>query len=97
MPVLASCTEPLAPDVVDMRGLWLARTGAVGHIERIEQCGNRTVVRDPDETDLQAAPKPGPALTGGTGGGTRTHNLRGRNPSLYPVELRPRGRAKIAP
>lgn len=44
MPVLAACTEPLADGVVDMRGLWLAETGAVGHVERIEQCGDRTVV-----------------------------------------------------
>lgn len=44
MPVLADCGEPLAPGVVDMRGLWLAHTGAVGHVERIEQCGNRTIV-----------------------------------------------------
>lgn len=44
MPVLEGCTEPLASDATDMRGLWLAYTGAVGHLERIEQCGNRTVV-----------------------------------------------------
>ena len=44
MPVLAECTEPLAPDAVDMRGLWLAHTGRVGHLERIEQCGDRTIV-----------------------------------------------------
>ena len=44
MPVLAECGEPLAEGVVDMRGLWLAHTGLVGHVERIEQCGNRTVV-----------------------------------------------------
>jgi len=44
MPILASCSEPLAPDAVDMRGLWQAYTGLVGHVERIEQCGNRTVV-----------------------------------------------------
>ncbi len=44
LPVLAGCTEPLADDVVDMRGLWLAETGAVGHVERIEQCGDRTVI-----------------------------------------------------
>lgn len=44
MPVLEGCTEPLAPDATDMRGLWLAYTGAAGHLERIEQCGNRTVV-----------------------------------------------------
>lgn len=44
MPVLAECREPLADDAVDMRGLWLAQSGLPGHIERIEQCGNRTVV-----------------------------------------------------
>ncbi len=44
MPVLSECTEPLAEDVVDMRGLWLAVAGKPGHLERIEQCGNRTVV-----------------------------------------------------
>ena len=44
MPVLAECTEPLVPDAVDMRGLWLAHAGWVGHVERIEQCGDRTVV-----------------------------------------------------
>ena len=27
-----------------MRGLWLAESGVIGHIERIEQCGNRMVV-----------------------------------------------------
>lgn len=43
-PILAGCTEPLADGVVDMRGLWLAEAGAVGHVERIEQCGDRTVV-----------------------------------------------------
>ena len=40
MPILAACTEPLAEGVVDMRGLWQG----VGHLERIEQCGNRVVV-----------------------------------------------------
>jgi hypothetical protein len=44
MPILADCGEALADDVVDMRGLWEAYTGLVGHVERIEQCGNRTVV-----------------------------------------------------
>jgi hypothetical protein len=44
MPVLADCGEPLAEGVVDMRGLWLAHTGLIGHVERIEQCGNRIVV-----------------------------------------------------
>ena len=27
-----------------MRGLWLGVSGRVGHLERIEQCGNRVVV-----------------------------------------------------
>ena len=44
MPVLSACTEPLADGVVDMRGLWLGVSGRVGHLERIEQCGNRVVV-----------------------------------------------------
>lgn len=44
MPILAECTEPLAEGVVDMRGLWLGVSGRVGHLERIEQCGNRVVV-----------------------------------------------------
>ena len=44
MPILAQCTEPLAEGVVDMRGLWLGVSGRVGHLERIEQCGNRVVV-----------------------------------------------------
>ena len=44
MPILADCTEPLAEGVVDMRGLWLGISGRVGHLERVEQCGNRVVV-----------------------------------------------------
>lgn len=44
MPILAACTEPLAEGVVDMRGLWHGVSGRVGHLERIEQCGNRVVV-----------------------------------------------------
>ena len=44
LPILAECTEPLAPGVVDMRGLWRGISGRVGHLERIEQCGNRVVV-----------------------------------------------------
>jgi hypothetical protein len=44
-PVLNSCTEPLAPGVSDLRGLWETVTGpACGHVERIEQCGNRVVI-----------------------------------------------------
>ena len=44
MPILEGCTERLAEDATDMRGLWLAYTGLEGHLERIEQCGNRTIV-----------------------------------------------------
>ena len=44
LPILAECTEPLAPGVVDMRGLWRGFLGRIGHLERIEQCGNRVVV-----------------------------------------------------
>lgn len=44
MPVLAECTEPLGPGVADLRGLWRAHSGLEGHVERIEQCGDRVVV-----------------------------------------------------
>jgi len=44
LPILAACTEPLAPGVVDLRGLWRSVTEGVDHVERIEQCGNRTVI-----------------------------------------------------
>lgn len=47
-PILADCTEPLAQGADDIRGLWVAVEGGVnpklGHVERIEQCGSRTVV-----------------------------------------------------
>ncbi len=54
-PVLAACTEPLAPGAPDLRGLWQAtaveRDGQPltdhalnKHVERIEQAGNRVVV-----------------------------------------------------
>lgn len=54
-PVLAGCTEPLAPDAPDLRGVWQAhsveRDGRPvqnhplnHHVERIEQCGDRVVV-----------------------------------------------------
>ena len=50
--VLAECTEPLAPGVSDMRGLWKACSVEVNgepiddlsHIERVEQGGNRVVI-----------------------------------------------------
>jgi hypothetical protein len=45
LPILAECTEPLAEGAQDLRGLWLGAAGArIGHVERIEQCGARTVV-----------------------------------------------------
>jgi hypothetical protein len=45
LPILAECTEPLAPGAADIRGLWIAVEGGhVGHVERIEQCGRRTIV-----------------------------------------------------
>lgn len=55
-PVLDDCVEPLADGAPDMRGLWRAvrvdwkREPApdpdpmVGHIERIEQCGDRVCI-----------------------------------------------------
>ncbi len=45
LPVLAECAEPLAEGAADIRGLWLGVAGDhIGHVERIEQCGRRTVV-----------------------------------------------------
>ncbi len=43
-PILADCTEPLIDGADDLRGLWVGVSGKVGHVERIEQCGSRTVV-----------------------------------------------------
>ncbi len=51
-PILESCTEPLADDAFDMRGLWKAFAvevdGAsvddISHVERVEQGGNRVVI-----------------------------------------------------
>jgi len=43
-PVLAGCTERLPPEAQDLRGLWQAEAGLVGHVERIEQCGDRVIV-----------------------------------------------------
>ena len=43
-PILAGCTEPLPPEADDLRGLWRVESGRMGHIERIEQCGNRFIV-----------------------------------------------------
>jgi len=44
MPILGECAEPLTPGAPDLRGLWQATSGMVGHVERIEQCGNRVVI-----------------------------------------------------
>jgi hypothetical protein len=54
-PVLAACTEPLVAGAPDLRGLWrvvaveveghvVPDHRALGHLQRIEQCGNRLVV-----------------------------------------------------
>lgn len=43
-PILAQCTEPLVEGAADIRGLWIAVTGKVGHLERVEQCGRRVVI-----------------------------------------------------
>jgi hypothetical protein len=44
-PVLEACHEPLADGVPDLRGLWVVYEGLLaGHVERIEQCGNRVVI-----------------------------------------------------
>lgn len=54
-PVLAACTESLAPGAPDLRGTWRAIAVEQGgqpltdhplnrHVERIEQCGDRVVI-----------------------------------------------------
>lgn len=54
-PILAGCTEPLVPGAPDLRGIWKALSVEVdgqqvaghpmlGHVERIEQAGDRVVV-----------------------------------------------------
>ncbi|MEH6634434.1 MAG: hypothetical protein V7700_02900 [Halioglobus sp.] len=45
LPILAECTEPLVAAAADIRGLWVGVEGGhVGHVERVEQCGRRTVI-----------------------------------------------------
>ena len=45
LPILRDCTEPLPESADDIRGLWRAISGArAGHVERVEQCGDRVVV-----------------------------------------------------
>jgi hypothetical protein len=65
-PVLAGCTEPLAPGAPDLRGTWRAisvtREGQPlpdhplhSHVERIEQAGDRVVVTsEPIIHDMRA-------------------------------------------
>ncbi len=51
-PILKGCTEPLADDAFDMRGLWKAfavevdgaSVADISHVERVEQGGNRVVI-----------------------------------------------------
>jgi hypothetical protein len=44
-PVLSGCNEPLPEGVPDFRGVWYVYKGRLkGHVERIEQCGNRVVI-----------------------------------------------------
>jgi hypothetical protein len=44
-PVLVGCDEPLAEGVVDLRGVWRVEKGPLkGHIERVEQAGDRVVI-----------------------------------------------------
>lgn len=44
LPILAECTEPLPDGAADIRGLWHAVSGKIGHVERVEQCGSRVVI-----------------------------------------------------
>lgn len=44
LPILAKCTEPLIEGAADIRGLRIGVEGKVGHVERVEQCGRRTVI-----------------------------------------------------
>jgi hypothetical protein len=56
-PILGSCTEPLVAGAPDLRGMWrvkevvdaasgqvVADHPAIGHVQRVEQCGDRLVV-----------------------------------------------------
>ena len=62
LPVLAECGEPLVDGAVDIRGLWQGVEGThIGHVERVEQCGARTVV-----TSSGIIHDKGPNLTGGS-------------------------------
>jgi len=44
-PILAECDEPLPEGAPDLRGVWEVFEGPMkGHVERIEQCGNRVII-----------------------------------------------------
>lgn len=44
-PILFECDEPITPGAPDLRGVWQVFKGPLkGHIERVEQAGNRVVV-----------------------------------------------------
>ena len=44
-PILVGCDEPIVPGAPDLRGVWQVYKGPLkGHIERVEQAGNRVVV-----------------------------------------------------
>ena len=60
LPVLRECTEPLPEQAADIRGLWIGVSGNIGHVERVEQCGARTVV-----TSSGLIHDSGPNSTGG--------------------------------
>jgi len=54
-PVLARCTEPLAPGAPDLRGVWTGDNDGKTHIERIQQCGDRVVIEGDGVThDMRA-------------------------------------------
>jgi hypothetical protein len=44
-PVLVDCDEPLAEGAPDLRGVWHVHRGPLrGHVERVEQAGDRVVI-----------------------------------------------------
>jgi hypothetical protein len=50
----------LVAGAADIRGLWMGVSGKVGHVERVEQCGARTVI-----TSSGIIHDSGPNATGG--------------------------------
>ena len=60
LPILRECTEPLPESAADIRGLWVGINGKIGHVERVEQCGARTVI-----TSSGLIHDSGPNATGG--------------------------------